>query len=98
MLRLLRLARGFLDPGAADSSGVSTDHRKIRRVAVTGGPAAGKTAILDVLRRHLDRRVVVLPESATTLFSGGFPRPKEECTHCSLGWLGGEESMPCRCC
>ncbi|MEM7165345.1 MAG: ATP-binding protein [Planctomycetota bacterium] len=49
----------------------------IRRVAVTGGPAAGKTAILDVLRRHLDERVVVLPEAATTLFAGGFPRPRD---------------------
>ncbi len=50
---------------------------KIRRVALTGGPAAGKTAVLDVLRRHLQGRVEVLPETATTLFSGGFPRPKQ---------------------
>jgi hypothetical protein len=47
----------------------------MQRVAFTGGPAAGKTAILDVLRRHLHAKVAVLPESATTLFAGGFPRP-----------------------
>lgn len=51
--------------------------KKIRRVALTGGPAAGKTAVLDVLRRHLQGSVVVLPEAATTLFTGGFPRPKD---------------------
>ncbi|MDH5676045.1 MAG: ATP-binding protein [Myxococcales bacterium] len=46
-----------------------------QRVVFTGGPAAGKTAVLDVLRRHLEPRVTVIPEAATTLFSGGFPRP-----------------------
>ena len=38
---------------------MSNDHHQIRRVALTGGPAAGKTAVLDVLRRHLEGRVVV---------------------------------------
>ena len=47
----------------------------IRRVVFTGGPAAGKTAILDVVQRHLDGEVQVLPESASILFQGGFPRP-----------------------
>ncbi len=50
----------------------------VRRVVFSGGPAAGKTAILDVIRRHLEDRVVVLPESATLLFQGGFPRPDSE--------------------
>lgn len=49
----------------------------VQRVVVTGGPAAGKTAILDVLRRHLDGKIAVLPEAATTLFTGGFPRPTD---------------------
>lgn len=49
----------------------------LRRVVVTGGPAAGKTAVLDVLRRHLQGRVAVLSEAATTLFQGGFPRPTD---------------------
>ena len=56
---------------------MSDPHAQIRRVALTGGPAAGKTAILDVLRRHLIGQVVVLPETATTLFRGGFPRPTD---------------------
>lgn len=45
-----------------------------RFVAVTGGPGAGKTAVLEVVRRELCQHVVVLPEAATILFRGGFPR------------------------
>jgi len=61
--------------GSASPAGRDTSRPRVPRVVVTGGPAAGKTAILDVLRRHLDGKVAVLPESATALFSGGFPRP-----------------------
>ncbi|HGY90617.1 MAG TPA: hypothetical protein ENK43_05530 [Planctomycetes bacterium] len=50
--------------------------RPIRnRVVLTGGPSAGKTAVAEVLRRQLVDEVVVLPETATMLFSAGFPRP-----------------------
>ena len=45
-----------------------------RRVVLTGGPGAGKTAVLEVVRRHLCEHVVVLPEAAGILFRGGFPR------------------------
>lgn len=47
-----------------------------RRVVLTGGPGAGKTAVLEVLRRQLCQHVVVLPESASIVFGGGFPRKK----------------------
>lgn len=47
---------------------------RTRLVAVTGGPGAGKTALLDRLRQSLCEHVVVLPESAGILFGGGFPR------------------------
>lgn len=50
---------------------------QVKRVVFTGGPAAGKTAILDVLQRHLREKVAVLPEAASTLFMGGFPRPTD---------------------
>jgi len=43
-------------------------------VAVTGGPGAGKTAVLEVVRRLFCRHVVVLPESASIIYGGGFPR------------------------
>ncbi len=49
-------------------------HPAPRRVVVTGGPGAGKTAVLELARRELCRHVDVLPESASIVFSGGFPR------------------------
>lgn len=41
---------------------------------MTGGPGGGKTTAADLFRRELGEQVVVVPESATILFSGGFPR------------------------
>ena len=43
-------------------------------VVVTGGPGAGKTAVLELARRVLCRHVVVLPEAAGIVYGGGFPR------------------------
>ncbi len=45
-----------------------------RLVVLTGGPGAGKTAVLEVVRRAFCEHIYVLPESATVLFGGGFPR------------------------
>jgi hypothetical protein len=45
-----------------------------RFIAVTGGPGAGKTAVLEVVQRQFCDHVIVLPESASILFHGGFPR------------------------
>lgn len=44
------------------------------RLVVTGGPGGGKTTAIDLFRRELGARVVVVPESATIMFTGGFPR------------------------
>ena len=35
-----------------------------RRIALTGGPGAGKTAVLELMRKTLCKHVKVLPESA----------------------------------
>lgn len=43
-------------------------------VVVTGGPGAGKTAVLELVRRTLCDHVAILPEAASILFGGGFPR------------------------
>jgi len=45
-----------------------------RRVVLTGGPGAGKTAVLELIRRYFCQHVRVLPEAASILFGGGFPR------------------------
>ncbi|HTR50359.1 MAG TPA: ATP-binding protein [Kofleriaceae bacterium] len=45
-----------------------------KRIALTGGPGAGKTAVLELVHRLLCHHVRVLPESASIVFRGGFPR------------------------
>jgi predicted ATPase len=45
-----------------------------RRIVLTGGPGAGKTAVLELIRQSFCRHVNVLPESAGIIFGGGFPR------------------------
>jgi predicted ATPase len=47
------------------------------RIVLTGGPGGGKTTAADLFRREIGERVVVVPEAATLLFSGGFPRIAE---------------------
>ncbi len=45
-----------------------------RHIVLTGGPGAGKTAILEVIRQAFCQHVRVLPEAAGIVFGGGFPR------------------------
>jgi predicted ATPase len=47
------------------------------RIVLTGGPGGGKTTAADLFRREIGQRVVVVPEAATILFQGGFPRSRE---------------------
>jgi predicted ATPase len=43
-------------------------------VVLTGGPGAGKTAVLELIRQSFCAHVKVLPEAASVVFGGGFPR------------------------
>lgn len=43
-------------------------------VVLTGGPGAGKTAVLELVKRSFCEHIVVLPEAASILFGGGFWR------------------------
>ena len=47
------------------------------RIVLTGGPGGGKTTAADLFRREIGERVVLVPEAATILFQGGFPRSRE---------------------
>jgi predicted ATPase len=47
------------------------------RIVLTGGPGGGKTTAADLFRREIGERVVLVPEAATMVFSGGFPRSSE---------------------
>ncbi len=54
--------------------GCKRESHLTRLVVLTGGPGAGKTAVLELVRRTLCHHVAVLPESASIIFGGGFPR------------------------
>lgn len=45
-----------------------------RLIVLTGGPGGGKTAVLEMAKRTLDEKTVILPESASIIFGGGFWR------------------------
>jgi predicted ATPase len=48
-----------------------------KRIVLTGGPGAGKTAVLELMRKTLCEHVKIVPESAGLVFGGGFPRAGE---------------------
>ena len=51
-----------------------TERHETRRIVLTGGPGAGKTATLELIRQSFCEHVHILPESASLVFGGGFPR------------------------
>lgn len=59
------------------SSSAPTSQDDRCRIVITGGPGGGKTTAGDIFRRELGERVVLVPETATLLFSGNFPRSSE---------------------
>ncbi len=52
-------------------------NEKCCRVVLTGGPGGGKTTAADLYRREIGDDVVIVPEAATLLYLGGFPRAGE---------------------
>lgn len=54
--------------------GCSQPHTATKLVVLTGGPGAGKTAVLEIIRKQLCEHVVILPEAASIVFGGGFWR------------------------
>jgi len=50
------------------------ERHELRRIVLTGGPGAGKTAVLELIRQSFCAHVRVLRESAGIVFGGGFPR------------------------
>lgn len=49
-----------------------------KRIVLTGGPSAGKTAVLELVRQHFCQHTVVLPQAAAILFRGGLSRGASE--------------------
>lgn len=52
----------------------ATLDREIRLIVITGGPGAGKTALLEMAKKVLCDKVAILPEAASIVFGGGFWR------------------------
>lgn len=47
------------------------------KIVLTGGPSAGKTALVTLIEKEFPNHVAVVNEAATMLFRGGFPRQTE---------------------
>ena len=45
-------------------------------VAITGGPSGGKTTLIEALKNEFGQKVKIVPEAASILYKGGFPRVK----------------------
>ena len=56
---------------------MNASERNHFRIVLTGGPGGGKTTAADLFRREIGEKVVIVPETATMLFMGGFPRVGE---------------------
>lgn len=48
------------------------------KIAVTGGPSGGKTTLIETLKKEFGNKISIVPEAASILYSGGFPRKKNE--------------------
>jgi predicted ATPase len=53
-------------------------HDSAQFIVLTGGPGAGKTAVLEVVRRNFCAHVTILQEAASIVFGGGFPRESSD--------------------
>lgn len=45
-----------------------------KKVVVSGGPGGGKTTAAGLFLREMNGKVAIVPEAATLLYTGGFPR------------------------
>ncbi|MFN8790874.1 MAG: ATP-binding protein [Bdellovibrionales bacterium] len=43
-------------------------------IVITGGPSGGKTTLIEAIKKELGRDVKTVPEAASLLYRGGFPR------------------------
>jgi len=50
----------------------------MQRIVLTGGPCAGKSKVLEHLKKHFNGKLLPVPEVATKLFTEGYPRPGKD--------------------
>lgn len=59
-------------------SAKTADGPAVKRIAITGAPAAGKTALVESLFLEFSDQLAVVCEAASFLFRAGLPRPRED--------------------
>ncbi|MBT4349629.1 ATP-binding protein [bacterium] len=50
----------------------------MKKIVLTGGPCGGKTTFLEALEKELGANIIIVPEAATILLSGGFLEPNKD--------------------
>ena len=67
-------------PGAPRTGVYERDalHRPTRRIVITGGPAAGKSHVIQDLEPLLHGRADLIAETATLLYENGLPRAESD--------------------
>jgi predicted ATPase len=48
------------------------------KLVLTGGPSGGKTTLAQAIQKEFASRVFIIPEAASILFGGGWPRRKTQ--------------------
>lgn len=48
----------------------------MQKLVLTGGPSGGKTTVAQALVREMSEQVFIVPEAASILYAGGWPRRK----------------------
>lgn len=56
--------------------------QEIKKVVITGGPCAGKSSIIAMLKDEFGDDIITVPEAATLLLAGGFPMPGKHLDWC----------------
>jgi ADP-ribose pyrophosphatase YjhB (NUDIX family) len=56
----------------------------LHKIALTGGPGGGKSTAAELFRREFKDHISLVPEVATLLFKGGFPRVNNESVVASI--------------
>lgn len=46
------------------------------KIVLTGGPSGGKTTLANAIQKEFASHVMVVPEAASIVFGGGWPRRK----------------------
>jgi predicted ATPase len=69
-------ALGAFSQSGASRAPCQCEHKfhDCKLIVITGGPGAGKTAVLKLANQILCEHVVAVPEAATIVFGGGFWR------------------------